>query len=106
MGERIPLSELLDAVTRFVCVGFIEGVSVLQPSSDSLRKSELKDWLAVTCTDRDAFRKLEASGRIKARPTGPAKNSPLAYSKSEIKQAIAELRLAMFVDKYQTHFCK
>lgn len=102
--QPIPLSELYDAISRFVQVGMMEAVKAYEPAGDLLRRSELKEWLRVAYVDADAFRRLEKSGLVKAVKRGNAPNSLLLYSKKEVKQALATLKLASLIDKYHDHF--
>ena len=53
------------------------------------RKGEVKAWLRMVHVDADLFRKLVKRGKIRPVRRGEARNSPLYYSKKEIKQAVA-----------------
>lgn len=70
-------------------VGYMEAVKAYEPVRDQIRKSDIADWLTMMNIDRKVFRKLEKAGLIKAHKMGDGKNSPLIYSKAEIKRAIA-----------------
>lgn len=102
--EQIHCSELYAAISQFVQVGFIEGVRALDPTRDLVRKGEIGRWLKLNYADEATFRRLEKAGKIKARPSGPARNSPLVYSIKEIKEAFATLNVVGLIEKYRGHF--
>lgn len=70
-------------------VGYMEAVKSYEPVRDQIRKSDIADWLTLVKVDMKVFRKLEKCGLIKAHKLGNGKNSPLVYSKAEIKKALA-----------------
>lgn len=87
------LNELNGVIADFVQIGFMEAVKAYEPSKDLVRKAEVKGWLKMMLIDEKAFRYLEDNGFIKAFRKGSGKNSPLFYSKKEIKQAISMAKI-------------
>lgn len=86
--------ELRSLLADAVQIGYMEAIRVLQPANDELRASEVKAWLKLLKIDWPKFRKLEAAGLIKAYRKGSGNNSPLYYSKSQIKQALTTAKIA------------
>lgn len=69
--------------------GYMEAVKAYEPARDIIRKSELKGWLGMMHIDARTFHKIEKSGLVRSHKLGRGKNSPLVYSKTEIKKALA-----------------
>lgn len=89
---RMTFDELSRLLTDYVQVGYAEAVRAYEPSRDLVRRAELLSWLKFIHADIDEFRRLEKRGDIRARRRGKADNSPLYYSVSEVKRAMALLR--------------
>lgn len=70
-------------------VGYMEAVKAYEPVRDEIRKSDIAAWLEMMNVDKKVFRKLEKAGLISVHKLGKGKNSPLIYSKAEIKKALA-----------------
>lgn len=70
-------------------VGYMEAMRAYEPVRDEIRKADIAGWLKIIKVDRRVFRNLENAGLIKARKLGKGRNSPLIYSKTEIKKALA-----------------
>ncbi|QUB68623.1 hypothetical protein J5A68_02645 [Prevotella melaninogenica] len=79
-------------IADFVRVGYNAAVKDYDPPQDRLRQSEVKKWLKFRKIDFKTFKELEKQGLIHARK-GDAVNSPLYYSKKEIHEAFATMRL-------------
>lgn len=79
-------------IADFVRVGYNAAVKDYDPPQDNLRQSEVKKWLKFRNIDFKTFKELEKKGLIHARKGGAA-NSPLYYSKKEIQEAFATMRL-------------
>ena len=79
-------------IADFVRVGYNAAVKDYDPPQDKLRLSEAKKWLKFRKIDFKVFQELEKQGLIHARK-GEAVNSPLYYSKKEIQEAFATMRL-------------
>lgn len=79
-------------VADFVRIGYNLAIKDYDPPQDKLRLSEVKKWLKFRKIDFKTFQELEKQGLIHARK-GEAINSPLYYSKKEIHEAFATMRL-------------
>lgn len=95
----MDIQELNGIISDFVQVGFMEAVKAYEPSKDLIRKSEVKGWLKMMLIDERIFNNLEEKGIIKAVRKGTGKNSPLYYSKKEIKQAMSLVKINRIVIK-------
>lgn len=73
-------------------VGYMEAVRAYEPLRDEIRKRDINKWLDMMCVDKKVFKRLEKSGIIRTHKHGAGVNSPLVYSKTEIKKALATLR--------------
>lgn len=89
MMITMEFSQLCRLLSDYVQVGYMGAVKAYEPARDRLRQSEVDSWLKMTYADRGLFRKLVKSGAVKPRRIGTAKNSPLYYSKEEIRRALA-----------------
>lgn len=89
MKITIELSELAAMIADFVQIGYMEGVRAYEPSRDLVRKSELKPWLRMMNVDERRFDSIVKAGMVTPRRKGKSVNSPIFYSKKEIKQALA-----------------
>ena len=100
MEIRMQFDELCRMLSDYVQVGYMEAVRAYEPARDRVRQTEVKAWLKFMHADMELFRKLEKRGDIKARRIGKAVNSPLYYSKREIKQAMASVGILRTVNDY------
>lgn len=89
---NLTIEELGGIIADFVRVGYNSAVMDYDPPQDRLRLSEVKKWLKFRKIDFKTFQELEKQGLIHARK-GEAINSPLYYSKKEIQEAFATMRL-------------
>ena len=90
--NNLTISELGGIIADFVRVGYNAAVADYDPPQDRLRLSEVKKWLKFRRIEFKTFQELEKQGLIHARK-GAAANSPLYYSKKEIQEAFATMRL-------------
>lgn len=100
MKVVMEFSELSDSLQRFVQIGFMEAVKAYEPAQDRVRLKDVKAWLKMMLIDYKTFKVLVDKGTIKARRIGTAKNSPLYFSKKEIKQALATVDLLKKINDY------
>lgn len=70
-------------------VGYMEAVKSYEPAQDLIRLKEVKKWLKMMKIDLKRFNILVGKELIKPIRKGESRNSPLYYSKAEIKQAIS-----------------
>lgn len=85
----MTIQELNSMISDFVQVGFMEAVKAYEPASDLIKLKEVKKWLKMMYFDYKKFDALVEKDIIKPVRKGSCKNSPLYYSKKEIKQAFA-----------------
>lgn len=96
---NIDLNELNAVIADFVQVGFMEAVKAYEPAQDLVRASEVKNWLRMMRIDAKKFNALCGKGIIRAVRKGTGRNSPLYYSKKEIKQAISMANIGCLLTK-------
>lgn len=94
-------NEIYSLLTDYAQVGFMEAVKAYEPTQDRIRKSEVLGWLKMMRIDIKKFHALVAERKIKPFRIGASKNSPLYYSKKEIKQAVASAKVASLLTRYQ-----
>lgn len=94
---NITLEELYGVVADFAQIGYMEAVRSYEPPQDTIRKSAVRKWLSMMHIDNKTFNALVRNGMIKARRSGTTANSPIVYSKKEIKQALATARINRFI---------
>ena len=70
-------------------VGYMEAIKAYEPAQDFIRLSEVKKWLKMMKIDLKRFNVLVHKEIIKPIRKGERRNSPLYYSKTEIKQALS-----------------
>jgi hypothetical protein len=80
-------------IADFVQVGYMEAVRAYDPPQDLLKGSEVKRWLKFMHIDEEKFLLLVKKGKITRERKGKSKNSPLYYSKRQIKEQIAKNKL-------------
>ncbi len=90
----INLQELNAMIADFVQVGYMEAVRTYEPTNDLIRRSEVRKWLKIANIPLSRFQSLENTGLIKSFRRGEGVNSPLYYSKKEIKQALATAKIS------------
>ena len=81
----------------FVQIGYMTAVKAYEPTSDELRLKDVGKWCKATFTDYGKLRKLIKAGAVKPHRSGECRNSPLYYSKAEIKQAIINAHLSQYI---------
>lgn len=94
---EITFDDLCEVVADFAQIGYMEAVRTYEPPQDTIRKSEVYNWLKMMRVDFKTFNALVRKGLIKPRRSGTGVNSPLVYSKKEIKQALATARINKLV---------
>lgn len=96
---NIDLNELNAVIADFVQVGFMEAVKAYEPARDLVRASEVKEWLRMMHMEQKRFNTLCNQGVIRAVRKGTGRNSPLYYSKKEIKQAMSMANIGCLMTK-------
>lgn len=93
----VNAEELYRVIADYTQVGFMQAVKAYEPTQDRIRKSEVRKWLKINLINEKKFDALCDKGLIRAFRTGTARNSPLCYSKKEIKQAMATAGLLRII---------
>lgn len=70
-------------------VGYMEAIKAYEPAQDLIRLKDVKKWLRMMKIDLKRFNILVSKDVIKPIRKGESRNSPLYYSKTEIKQALS-----------------
>ncbi len=94
----IEFSRLNRLLSDYVQIGYMGAVKAYEPAQDMIRQTEVEKWLKMTYADKDLFRKLVKNGTIKPRRQGTAKNSPLYYSKEEIKRVLSAVNALKIIN--------
>ena len=81
----------------FVQIGYMTAVKAYEPTSDELRLKDVEKWCRATFTDYKTLLRLIQAGVVRSYRKGGSRNSPLYYSKAEIKQAIINARLSRYI---------
>lgn len=81
----------------FVQIGYMTAVKAYEPTSDELRLKDVEKWCRATFTDYKTLQRLIKAGIVRSYRKGDSRNSPLYYSKAEIKQAIINARLSKYI---------
>lgn len=76
-------------ITDAYQVGFAEAVRMYEPVQDLIRAKDAKRWLRMMNASDKVLRE------VSPKRVGEAKNSPLYYSKAEIKKALLAARASM-----------
>lgn len=90
---NVRLEELYGIIRSYTQVGFMEAIRAYDPLQDKLRASEIKKWLKINHIPYKEFQGLVKRGIVVGFKQGKGKNSPLLFSKREIKEAIATAQL-------------
>lgn len=85
----MTLSEVNRLIAESVQIGVMQAIKTYEPARDCIRASELRAWLSLNKIDYGLFRRLEEAGLVKKVKQGNGTNSPMVYSKAEVKQAVA-----------------
>lgn len=101
---KITTEELFATIADFVQVGYMQAVKAYEPTNDNIRQSDVCNWLRLNLIDERQFKQLERKGLIKSFRLGTAKNSPLYYSKEEIKQAISTEKVGCLIVHNRINF--
>lgn len=89
---NLDFNDFRRAIEDFVQVGYMQAIKTYEPAQDRVRQSEIKKWLKLNLIDSKTFDKMIKAGVIRPFRIGRSLNSPLYFSKAEIKKAIAMQR--------------
>lgn len=90
---KIALEDLNGLIADFVQIGFMTAVKNYEPPQDMIKTTEIKKWLKFNLIEYKYFKALVSRGLVKRKRNGTKRNSPLYYSKKEIKQALAVAKI-------------
>lgn len=94
---NLEIHEINSMIVDCVQIGYMEAVRAYEPANDLIREKELKRWLKIACIPLERFQALERTELVKPFRKGVGKNSPLYYSKKEIKQAFVIGNIRCFI---------
>lgn len=98
----MQFDELCRMLSDYTQIGFMEAVKAYEPAQDLIRASDLKKWLKMMLIEEKKFKPLVKAGKIRPRKIGKKKNSPIYYSKKQIKSAIAAAKLSTIMTRERT----
>ncbi len=90
----MTLEQIGGMISAFIEIGRMQAVKAYEPTADMIRAAELETWCKATGTDWRKVRVLIGRGVIAKRRMGTGKNSPLVYSKEEVKREVAKAGIA------------
>lgn len=85
----MTMTEVSTLIRESVQLGVMQAIKTYEPTKDKVRASEIKSWLELNGVDYGVFKKLESAGLIKGERLGDGRNSPIVYSKADVKAAIS-----------------
>ena len=89
----LTLPEIGRMIAEYTEIGYMAAVKAYDPPQDRLRLSEVRKWLRANHIAYKDFQSLVKQGVVTPVHAGSAKNSPLFFSKKEIKQGFAAVCL-------------
>lgn len=95
---ELDLYQLKNIMADMVQVGYMKAIKVYEPTKDNVSTRELVRWFKVLGIDPSYINKMESEGLIKGKRKGIGKNSPVCYSRLEIKQALATIDLNKYIN--------
>lgn len=93
----MTLNQLGAWMADFVQIGYMTAVKAYEPTSDELRLKDIEKWCKATFTDYAKLKRLIDDGLVTPHRKGECRNSPLYFSKAEIKQAIVQGKLSQYL---------
>lgn len=93
----MTLGEVRSLIQDSVQIGVMQAIKTYEPVKDYVRAKEIRDWLKINNIDFSLFKKLENSGLISSKRVGEGRNSPIVYSKAEVKKAIQTHTICCFM---------
>lgn len=87
------VDEMMPLIEEAVQVGYMQAVKSYEPWQDEIRKTDVLRWLRFMRIDTKIFTRLVEKGMVKPFRKGVGTNSPLYYSKVEIKRAMMALKI-------------
>lgn len=91
---EMTFKDIKALIAESVQVGYMYAVKAYEPVADMIREKELKKWCALNGIDGKTVNRMIQKGIISKHRTGESKNSPVVFSKSEIKENILILSVS------------
>lgn len=96
---NINIEELQTIIAESYQVGYMEAVRCYEPAQDFIKTKDLKKWLSSMHMDWNKFLLFIDKGFVTPIRKGTCVNSPLLYSKKEIKKAFSMAKLSGIISK-------
>lgn len=90
----LDYADIIKLVSDAVMQGYMLATRSLEPSLDKVRRPEAIAWLRMYGFKAGTLDSFIEQGLVKPHRMGPAKNSPIYFSKAELQQAIITKRVA------------
>ena len=101
----MTIEQIGQMMADFVQIGYMAAVRAYEPTSDELRMKDVEKWCRATFTDYGKLCRLIKAGVVAPHRKGEGRNSPMFYSKAEIKQAIINARLSLYITDEHIEKC-
>lgn len=98
MEVTLDLYQLKNIMADMVQVGYMKAVKCYEPTKDDVSSRELVRWFKTLHIDPSCISKMESEGLIKGSRRGSGKNSPIYYSRLEVKQALSAIDINKYVN--------
>lgn len=98
MKVTLDLYQLKNIISDMVQVGYMNAVKCYEPTKDSISRREVARWFVNMNLDTELIRQMEDVGLIKGKRKGSGRNSPIYYSKEEIKQALCTIQMNKYIN--------
>lgn len=86
--NTMSIDNLRNLIQDCIEVGYMRAVKDYDSEEDSIRATQVDNWLRKNNIAKKIFKALVENGKIIGRRKGFAQNSPIYFSKAEIKSAI------------------
>lgn len=98
MKVTLDLYQLKNIIADMVQVGCMAAIKTYEPTKDVISKREAVRWLEVMNIPSRVLREMEKEGLVIGKRKGAGKNSPIYYSKAEIKQALSTIKINKYIN--------
>ena len=91
---EITLHDIQTIIADSVQLGYMKAVKAFEPTADIIREKDLKVWCLANAIDIKTITKMITRGDIKKHRMGTCRNSPIGFSKTEIKELLTSVTIA------------
>lgn len=98
MKPDLDLYQLKNIMADMAQIGYMKAVKAYEPTKDNVSSRELIRWFNTMNISPSYIKKMESEGLIKGKRKGTSKNSPIYYSRLEIKQALAAIDFNKYIN--------